>query len=33
MSKSWNNPIIMQEAQALMALTSDLEEPFEKLLP
>ncbi len=30
MSKSWNNPIIMQEAQALMALTSDLEEPFEK---
>ena len=30
MSNSWNNPVIMQEAQALMALTNDLEEPFEK---
>ncbi len=30
MPSSWNNPVIMQEAQALMALTSDLEEPFEK---
>lgn len=29
MPKSWNNPIIAQEAQALMALTDDLEEPFE----
>jgi len=29
MSTSWNNPIIMQEASALMALSSDLQEPFE----
>lgn len=32
MSNSWNNPIIMQEAQALMALTNDLQKPFEKAL-
>ncbi|MBC8445294.1 MAG: SIS domain-containing protein [Rhodospirillaceae bacterium] len=30
MSNSWNNPVIMQEAQALMALTNDLQKPFEK---
>lgn len=30
MTKSWNNPVIMQEAQALMALTDDLQQPFEQ---
>ncbi len=29
MTNSWNNPVIMQEAQALMALTDELEKPFE----
>ncbi len=30
MADSWNNPVIMQEAQALMALTNDLQKPFEQ---
>jgi arabinose-5-phosphate isomerase len=32
MSNSWNNPIIMQEAQALMALTDELQKPFERAI-
>ena len=30
MTKPWNNPVIMQETQALMALTDDLQKPFTK---
>lgn len=30
MHKPWNNPVIRQEADALLALTDDLQEPFEK---
>lgn len=30
MANTWKHPVIMQEAQALMALTEDLQVPFEK---
>lgn len=30
MAKPWNNPVIMQETQALMALTDELQKPFER---
>jgi len=30
MTKSWNNPVIMQEIEALKALTDDLQAPFEE---
>jgi len=30
MAKNWKHPVIMQEAQALMALTDDLQIPFEQ---
>jgi len=29
LTKPWNNPVVMQEIQALMALTDDLQKPFE----
>lgn len=30
MTESWKHPVIMQEAQALMALTDDMQIPFEQ---
>ena len=32
MAKPWNNPVIMQETQALMALTDELQKPFEQAI-
>lgn len=30
MAETWNNPVIKKEAEALMALTNELEAPFER---
>ncbi len=32
MTKPWNNPVIMQEIKALMALTEELQKPFENAI-
>lgn len=32
MTEPWNNPVIMQEIEALKALTDDLQDPFEKTI-